>query len=210
MTEPQLLEPVDENWERALAVVAHPDDLEYGAASAVARWTSTGKTVAYLLLTRGQAGIDGMHPSEAGPLREEEERRSARAVGVETVEFLDYADGTIVYSLDLRRDIARAIRVHRPDVIISINPHATWGNQYLNMADHRVAGEATLDAARDAGNRWIFPELIERGSRAVVWSSRDLLQRLTASNPRSGCHRLPRPGRGIIAGAPGIHRGPRW
>jgi LmbE family N-acetylglucosaminyl deacetylase len=163
MAEQRELTPVDEEWERALAVVAHPDDLEYGAASAVARWTSQGKTVVYLLLTRGQAGIDGMHPSEAGPLREEEERRSARAVGVDTVEFLDYADGTIEYSLELRRDIARAIRTHRPQVIISMNPHATWGNQYLNMADHRVAGEATLDAARDAGNRWVFPELLEEG-----------------------------------------------
>src|SRR5947209_17046644 len=103
MSEPQRLEPIDENWERALAVVAHPDDLEYGAASPVARWTSSGKSVAYLLLTRGQAGIDGMNPSEAGPVREEEERRSARAVGVETVEFLKYADGTIEYSLGLRR-----------------------------------------------------------------------------------------------------------
>src|SRR5450759_4974988 len=89
MAEQQELTPVDEEWERALAVVAHPDDLEYGAASAVARWTSQGKSVVYLLLTRGQAGIDGMHPSQAGPLREEEERRSARAVGVDTVEFLD-------------------------------------------------------------------------------------------------------------------------
>jgi LmbE family N-acetylglucosaminyl deacetylase len=163
MTEQLELTPLDEGWERALAVVAHPDDLEYGAASAVARWTSQGKTVVYLLLTRGQAGIDGMDPSEAGPLREEEERCSARAVGVDTVEFLDYPDGTIEYSLGLRRDIARSIRRHRPDVIISMNPHATWGNNYLNMADHRVAGEATLDAARDAGNRWIFPELLEAG-----------------------------------------------
>jgi LmbE family N-acetylglucosaminyl deacetylase len=163
MTEPRLLEPIDETWGRALAVVAHPDDLEYGAASAVARWTSSGKNVVYLLLTRGQSGIDGMHPSKAGPLREEEERRSAQAVGVDTVEFLDYADGTIEYGLGLRRDIARAFRKHRPDIIISVNPHATWGNQYLNMADHRVSGEATLDAARDAGNRWVFPELIDEG-----------------------------------------------
>lgn len=163
MVEQEKLTPIDEEWERALAVVAHPDDLEYGAASAVARWTSQGKCVAYLLLTRGQAGIDGMHPSQVGPLREEEERRSARAVGVDAVEFLDYPDGTIEYSLELRRDIAGAIRAHRPQVIIALNPHPTWGNQYLNMADHRVAGEATLDAARDAGNRWIFPELLEQG-----------------------------------------------
>lgn len=82
---------------------------------------------------------------------------------MESVEFLDYADGTTEYSLNLRRDIARDIRAHRPDVIISMNPHATWGNRYLNMADHRVTGEATLDSARDAGNRWVFPELLDEG-----------------------------------------------
>ena len=56
------LKPLDENWERALAVVAHPDDLEYGAASAVARWTSKGKQVNYLMVSRGEAGIDSMPP----------------------------------------------------------------------------------------------------------------------------------------------------
>jgi LmbE family N-acetylglucosaminyl deacetylase len=168
MSEQRELTPVDEEWERGLAVVAHPDDLEYGTASAVARWTSQGKTIVYLLLTRGQAGIDGMHPAQAGLLREEEERCSARAVGVDLVEFLDYPDGSIEYSLELRRDIARAIRRHRPQVILGMNPHATWGNHHLNMADHRVAGEAAMDAARDAGNRWVFPELLDEGLES--WS----------------------------------------
>ncbi len=66
------LEPLPEDWSRALAVVAHPDDLEYGAASAVARWTSEGREVVYVLATSGEAGIDGLDPSESGPLREEE------------------------------------------------------------------------------------------------------------------------------------------
>lgn len=163
MTDEEALEPIDEAWERALAVVAHPDDLEYGAASAIARWTSRGKTVSYLLITRGEAGIDGMDPSEAGPLREQEERSSARAVGVEEVDFLDCMDGIVEYGLPLRRSIARVIRRRRPEVLISVNPHLTWGNRYLNMADHRAAGLAVLDAARDAGNRWIFPDLREEG-----------------------------------------------
>ena len=93
------LKPLDENWERALAVVAHPDDLEYGAASAVARWTSQGKQINYLMVSRGEAGIDSMPPEETGPLREEEEMVSAHLVGVETVEFLDYQDGVIEYGL---------------------------------------------------------------------------------------------------------------
>jgi len=71
------LEPVDEDWSSALAIVAHPDDLEFGSASAIARWTAQGKRIVYLLATRGEAGIDGMVPEEAGPLREQEERDHA-------------------------------------------------------------------------------------------------------------------------------------
>jgi LmbE family N-acetylglucosaminyl deacetylase len=157
------LEPLPEDWERALAVVAHPDDLEYGAASAVARWTSQGKHVIYLLVTRGEAGIDSMSPEQVGPLREAEERRGARLVGVDAVEFLDYRDGTVEYGLPLRRDITRAIRRHCPDILITLNYHLTWNGTVLNMADHRAVGLAVLDAARDGGNRWIFRELLEEG-----------------------------------------------
>jgi LmbE family N-acetylglucosaminyl deacetylase len=80
------LEPMPEDWTSALAVVAHPDDMEYGAASAVARWTAAGKDVRYLLVTRGEAGIASMPPAEVGPIREREQRRSCAAVGVAEVE----------------------------------------------------------------------------------------------------------------------------
>ncbi len=89
------LEPFPDDWARALAVVAHPDDLEYGAASAIARWTDEGRWVGYVLATSGEAGIDGMAPSEAGPVREAEELASAAVVGVDSVEFLGLADGTL-------------------------------------------------------------------------------------------------------------------
>lgn len=157
------LVPLPEDWHTALAVVAHPDDLEYGAASAIARWTAQGKDIRYLLVTRGEAGIDAMSPSDVAPLREEEERQSARVVGVTTVEFLDYPDGVIEYGLPLRRDIARAIRRHRPEVLLTVNHHLAWPGGALNMADHRWVGLALLDAARDAGNRWIFPALLSEG-----------------------------------------------
>src|SRR5688572_18160223 len=104
------LEHLPEDWERALAIVAHPDDLEYGASSAVARWTAAGKQVVYVLATRGEAGINAWSPERVAPVREAEERESARLVGVETVEFLDYRDGMVEYGLPLRRDLARAIR----------------------------------------------------------------------------------------------------
>ncbi len=157
------LEPFPEDWTRALAVVAHPDDLEYGAASAIARWTAEGRWVGYVLATSGEAGIDGMAPAEAGPLRESEELASAAEVGVDTVEFLGLADGMLTYGLDLRREIAAAIRRHRPDLVISVNFRFSWGGPSVNMADHRVLCEALVDAVRDAGNRWVFTDLLEEG-----------------------------------------------
>ena len=156
-------EPVPENWQSALAIVAHPDDLEYGAASAIAKWTGQGKRVVYVMVSRGEAGIDGMDPSEVGPLRMREEINSARVVGVDTVEFLDYPDGVIEYGAPLRRDLSRVIRKHKPDVILTINHHLQFFSGHLNMADHRWVGLAVFDAARDAGNRWIFPELLAEG-----------------------------------------------
>lgn len=157
------LEAVPEDWDNALAVVAHPDDLEYGIASAIAKWTSQGKHVSYLLVTEGEAGIEGMHPDEVGPLRRDEEIRSAAVVGVESVEFLDHRDGLVEASIDLRRDLARAIRRHRPDVLISINFRETFGLPGWNHVDHRNTGVALLDAARDAANSWVFPELTAEG-----------------------------------------------
>ncbi len=158
------MEAFPDDWSRALAVVAHPDDLEYGAASAIARWTNEGRTVSYLLVTRGEAGIDSMTPKDAARTRVDEEMRSAAVVGVDTVEFLDgHRDGVIEYSNRLRRDIAAAIRRHRPELLVSANFRDTWPGGWLNMADHRVVGQALLDAARDAGNRWVFTELLAEG-----------------------------------------------
>jgi LmbE family N-acetylglucosaminyl deacetylase len=160
---PTPLLPVPENWNTALAVVAHPDDLEYGGASAIARWTSQGKTVTYLIVTRGEAGLDAISPEVAGPMREAEQRQSARVVGVERVEFLAHPDGLIEYGVPLRRDIAGAIRQYRPDVVITGNYHPTWSDGRLNSADHRAVGPAVLDAVQDAGNRWVFPEQLQTG-----------------------------------------------
>jgi LmbE family N-acetylglucosaminyl deacetylase len=143
--------------------MAHPDDLEYGGAAAVARWTRDGRRVAYLLLTKGEAGIDSMDPAEAAKVRVAEQQASAAVVGVHEVEFLDHPDGMLQYGLDLRRDLAAAIRRHRPEVVVAVNHRETYGGRYLNMADHRVAGQATIDAVRDAANRWVFTDLAASG-----------------------------------------------
>jgi LmbE family N-acetylglucosaminyl deacetylase len=153
------MQPMPEDWNRAVAVVAHPDDLEYGAASAVARWTGQGKEVAYLLATRGEAGIAGLPPNKTGPLRVEEERRSAAIVGVREVEFLDHRDGLVEYGLPLRRDLAAAFRRLKPEVVIAMSFDLTWGEDGpVNHADHRAVGLAVLDACRDAANEWVFPD----------------------------------------------------
>src|SRR3954468_19689177 len=159
-------------FERVLCVVAHPDDVEYGTSSAVARWTSQGVDVAYLLLTRGEAGMDASPPERTADLRVAEQIAGSACVGVSQVDFLDYPDGTLVYSVELRRDVARVIRRQRPDVVLV----GSWDVEFvagLNQADHRVAGLAALDAVRDAGNRWVFPELLEEGLEP--WATRWLL-----------------------------------
>jgi LmbE family N-acetylglucosaminyl deacetylase len=160
---PPPLEPLREDWDRALVVVAHPDDMEYGGASAVARWTGQGKSVVYSLLTSGEAGIDTLTPEECRPLREAEQRAACAEVGVNTVEFLGFPDGTLEYGLPLRWAIAAAIRRHQPDIVITGNYRETFGGVMLNQADHIAAGRATVDAARDAGNRWVFRDLLDQG-----------------------------------------------
>ncbi|HYO86569.1 MAG TPA: PIG-L deacetylase family protein [Dermatophilaceae bacterium] len=189
-TLPQL--PTDA-FQRVLSVVAHPDDVEYGASAAVASWTSRGVNVAYLLLTRGQAGMDTVAPEEAARLRTQEQLAASHVVGVSEVTFLDYSDGVLEYGLPLRRDIARVIRRYRPDAVLA----GSWELEFvagLNQADHRAAGLATLDAIRDAGNRWVFPELLDEGlpPHTVRW----LL-----------LHGDPRPTHGVDLGHEDLERG---
>ena len=162
-TRPAPLTPLTEDWERALCVVAHPDDLEFGGAAAVARWTAQGKHVVYCMVTSGEAGIDGMPPGESRTVREAEQIDSARIVGVDEVDFLRRPDGILEYGVPLRRAIAEVVRRHRPEIVITNNFRDTWGGKNLNQADHIAAGKATLDAVRDSGNRWIFPEQLGNG-----------------------------------------------
>ncbi len=152
------LEPVPEDWTTAVAVVAHPDDMEYGAAAAVARWTRQGKHVVYVLVTDGEAGIATMDPAEVGPLRRAEQVAACNTVGVEVVEFLGLPDGLVVEGHELRAALCEPIRRHRPDVVLSINFRDSWGGPSWNHVDHRAVGRALLDAVRDAANPWAFPE----------------------------------------------------
>lgn len=171
------LQPFPTDWQRALCIAAHPDDLEYGTAGAVARWTSEGKEVTYLLVTRGEAGIDTMHPDEASRVREQEERTGAREVGVSEVDFLEgFADGVLEGGPALRRALSREIRRRRPEVVVTGTYALRFDGGHLNQADHRVVGLEVIDAVAAAGNRWIFPELVDEGFepwagvRLICWA----------------------------------------
>ncbi|WP_114854850.1 PIG-L deacetylase family protein [Brachybacterium sp. YJGR34] len=163
---------VEDDVRRILCVVAHPDDMEYGASAAVAAWTAAGIEVTYLLLTRGEAGM-AEAPEVVAPLREGEQRAACAAVGVRDLRILEHPDGMLTAGLALRRDIARVVRQVRPDLVLTANFEVeAYGS--LNQADHRVAGLAAADAVRDAANPWVFRELAEQEG-LEAWHARALL-----------------------------------
>lgn len=168
------------SFERVLVVVAHPDDAEYGLSCAVDQWTRAGVEVAYLLLTHGEAGIRSMDPEECGPLRAQEQHDACAIVGVTDCTILDHPDGQLVESLDLRRDIAHRIREFKPDTVVAANFEVeAYGT--FNQADHRVAGQVTVDAVRDADNPWVFEYL-----DLPAWGT----DRLLVVNPGEPTHRV--------------------
>jgi len=158
-------------------VAAHPDDIEYGCAGTVARWVQEGAHVAYCLVTNGAAGSSDpeMTRERLAALREAEARASAKAVGVEQVEFLGYEDGLLEPTLEVRERIVRVIRQVRPEVVVTTDP-TTWyvADRYVNHPDHRAAGAATLAAViPGADTRLAYPELLDEDLEPVkltaVW-----------------------------------------
>lgn len=158
MTTSTSLSPMPDDWSTAVCVVAHPDDMEYGPASAVARWTAQGKNVSYVIISSGEQGIEGTSAIEAGPLREREQRASAEYVGVSELVFLRHADAQLADTALLRRDIVREVRRRNPELVVLLNHHARWAFGGSNSTDHRNTGEAAVGAlqeARPPGLRWI-------------------------------------------------------
>lgn len=145
------------DWSSALVIMPHPDDPEYLAA-AVAKWVTEGRTVRYVLATRGEAGIAGMPPEQAGPLREQEQRNATRAVGVTHLEFWDEPDSFIRNTAVLRRRIADTVRELKPDVLITEYGGAEWLPGVPNQRDH-IEFAAAVDQAYDElpdPPRWLF------------------------------------------------------
>lgn len=152
---------------RILVIAAHADDIEFGIAGSVARWTDEGHEVAYCLITDSSAGSNdpNVDPRALAELRRDEQIAAAAAVGVQMVRFLGYADGTLQPTLELRRELARLIREWKPQRVVCQDPTTVFvDTNYVNHPDHRAAGEAAIYAVfPSAETRPIFPELLSEG-----------------------------------------------
>jgi len=149
--------------ERAMVVYAHPDDAEFGMAGTVAKWAKAGVRVIYCMVTNGASGSDDpeMTRPRLRDVRLAEQREAARILGVAEVVFLDFEDGYLEPTIDVRRAVARQIRIHRPDVVLTMDPTQRYGgNFYVNHPDHIATGEVVLRSVNpDASTRQMFPEL---------------------------------------------------
>jgi LmbE family N-acetylglucosaminyl deacetylase len=166
-SEPTLqLDAPDDEVTRILAVMAHPDDVDFGIAGSVAAWTDRGIEVTYCVVTDGDAGGSDLSVSRAdmAALRREEQLAAAAVVGVKDVTFLGFPDGRVTASIELRRDISREIRRVRPDRVVCQSPERMWDRIYASHPDHLAAGEAAVCAVYpDARNPFAHPELLEEG-----------------------------------------------
>jgi LmbE family N-acetylglucosaminyl deacetylase len=156
--------------ESAMAIVAHPDDIEFSCAGTLARWAQAGARTSYVLCTSGDVGIDqpGMTRERATEIREAEQREAARIAGAAEVVFLRELDGMLQATMDLRRRLVREIRRFRPEVVICGDPTVVWaGADYINHPDHRAAATAAIDAVFPAaGQPNLFEEIAEEGFSA--------------------------------------------
>jgi LmbE family N-acetylglucosaminyl deacetylase len=162
--------------ERVLVVTAHPDDVDFGVAGSVATWVKSGISVAYCIVTDGDAGGSdrAISRAEMATIRRREQCAAAAEVGVTDVTFLGYPDGRLVPTIELRRDISRQIRIHRPERLVCSSPDRMWDRIGASHPDHLAAGEAAVCAAYpDARNPFAHPELLAEGLEphavAEIW-----------------------------------------
>lgn len=148
---------------RAMVVYAHPDDAEFGLAGTVAKWARAGVEITYCMITNGASGSDDpkMTRKRLREIRYAEQRAAAKILGVKSCVFLGYEDGHLYPTLEVRRDVARQVRLHRPDVLIAMDPTMRIAEDfYVNHPDHIAAGEVALRSINpDASTRQMFPEL---------------------------------------------------
>lgn len=153
-----------------LGIAAHPDDLDFGAAGTMAAFAKGGADVRYLILTDGSKGSSDMSISSTQlvKIREKEQRAAVKAIGGKGVEFLGYPDGELEITMELKREIVKAIRTIKPDVVVTMDPSMLYSAErgFINHPDHRAAGQATLDAVFPlARDHLSFPELFASGHK---------------------------------------------
>jgi LmbE family N-acetylglucosaminyl deacetylase len=161
---------------RVLVITAHPDDVDFGAAGTVAQWTDAGLDVSYCIVTNGEAGgSDRSVPrAEMAAVRQTEQTAAAKQVGVHELHFLGYPDGRVEPSIALRRDLARVIRLLRPDRVMCQSPERNYARMGASHPDHRAAGSAALDAVYpDSRNPFAFPELLTE-EELEPWTVREV------------------------------------
>jgi LmbE family N-acetylglucosaminyl deacetylase len=148
--------------ERAMVIYAHPDDAEFSVAGTVAKWAKAGVEITYCMITNGASGSQDpdMTREKLRETRYAEQREAAKILGVKHVVFLGYEDGYLYPTLEVRKDVARQVRIHKPDVILAMDPSFRVSDEYINHPDHIAAGEVALRTINpDASTRQMFPEL---------------------------------------------------
>ena len=160
--------------ERVLAIGAHPDDVEFGAGGTIFNWTSSGTQATIVVLTDGSKGSwdPGADSIQLAERRRAEQDRAATILGVGTVEWVGHIDGELQHTPELRREVARLIRVHRPDVVLTHDP---W-QRYQLHPDHRAAGLITTDAVVAAREPLFYPDQgldSHRPTAILLWSADD-------------------------------------
>lgn len=157
--------------ERALAIGAHPDDIEFGAGGTLARWAAAGADVTMVIVTDGSKGSwdPDVDPTELIAVRQAEQRAAADTLGAARVVHLDEVDGELEYSMALRGELCRQIRLARPDVVLSHDP---W-QRYQLHPDHRATGLGAVDGVVAARDHLFFPEQDlppHRPGAILLWS----------------------------------------
>ena len=166
-----------EEFKRGMVIVAHADDAEFGCSGTVSKLCHEGWEVVYVVCTDGSKGSSDRktRPDELIEIRRREQIGAAGVLGLKDVVFLDYEDSMLQPTLELRRDIVREIRRHRPDIVISWYPARNLDGGFgVGHPDHMAVGEAALAAVFPAArDHMTFPELLEAGFEphkvAEVW-----------------------------------------
>jgi len=154
----------DDEISKVLVVTAHPDDLDFGCSGTIAQWVRKGIEVSFVICTNGdQGGEDPNIPREEMPkIRQKEQRDAGAVLGVTRITFLGYRDGWLEPTIQLRKDIVRQIRIHKPDRLVIQSPERNWDRLFSSHPDHMAAGEAAIQAVYpDARNPFAFEDLLK-------------------------------------------------